>query len=211
MMNADRIARLYRWFEYLAFGRALERRRFAYLSQLRGCRRALILGEGDGRFLAALLERNRELQADVVDSSARMLELARCRIPAGAEARVRLRHLDARVVESPACSYDLVVTHFFLDCFSDSDAGLLIGRLTEALQPGGLWVLSEFQEPRGGLARLHARVWLGVMYRFFQITTGLDTSKLPPYAELLRAREMRLESGQSERFGLMVSQLWRKP
>ena len=55
-MNADRIASGYRWLEYAAFGLALEQARFDFLSRAAGARRVLILGEGDGRFLARLLD-----------------------------------------------------------------------------------------------------------------------------------------------------------
>src|SRR6185437_1080687 len=54
----DRLARVYRWMEWLSFGPYLSRCRRAFLPQLRDARRALVLGDGDGRFTAALLRRN---------------------------------------------------------------------------------------------------------------------------------------------------------
>ena len=59
-MNADPIASSYRWLEYAAFGLALENARFDFLSHAAAARRVLILGEGDGRFLARLLRCNRQ-------------------------------------------------------------------------------------------------------------------------------------------------------
>src|SRR5690606_35643402 len=44
-----RVARIYHALERLAFGRALERARFALLPALAGCRDVLVLGDGDGR------------------------------------------------------------------------------------------------------------------------------------------------------------------
>ena len=81
-MNADRIASSYRWLEYAAFGLALERARFDFLPRAADARRVLILGEGDGRFLAQLLECNRYATVAVIESSARMIELARRAVPA---------------------------------------------------------------------------------------------------------------------------------
>ena len=53
--NFDLIARPYRWLEYLTFGPALARCRNHFLPQLTDRRAALVLGDGDGRFLARLL------------------------------------------------------------------------------------------------------------------------------------------------------------
>ena len=77
--NFDRIARPYRWLEYLTLGRALERCRLHFLPQLTDRTQALILGDGDGRFLAALVDQNHILTAAAVDTSATMLELLRTR------------------------------------------------------------------------------------------------------------------------------------
>ena len=50
----DRLARSYRTLELLAFGRDLERARFAWLPALADRKSILVLGEGDGRCLARL-------------------------------------------------------------------------------------------------------------------------------------------------------------
>ena len=65
-MNCDRIARWYRWLEYASFGRALERRRLEYLAATADARRVLILGEGDGRFLAAFFRLSKYSVVDAV-------------------------------------------------------------------------------------------------------------------------------------------------
>ena len=75
--NFDSIARIYRWAEYLSLGPLLVRTRNHFLPQLTPCRRALVLGDGDGRFLARLLQQNPDLHALAVDTSATMLHLLR--------------------------------------------------------------------------------------------------------------------------------------
>jgi len=96
--NFDRVARPFRWMEYLTFGSALWRCRTHFLSELKSCRNALILGDGDGRFTAALLAANPQLNVDAVDSSAAMLRLltqrARTAAP-DASTRLRTHHADA--------------------------------------------------------------------------------------------------------------------
>src|SRR5664279_1060989 len=116
--NFDAIARPYRWLEYLTFGRLLERVRFAHISCLADRTRALLLGDGDGRFLARLVFHNRALRAEAVDSSARMLALLQSRIcEVGAGDRVTVTQVDVIGESFYPCErkVDLVVTHFFYD------------------------------------------------------------------------------------------------
>ncbi|HEX3470297.1 MAG TPA: class I SAM-dependent methyltransferase, partial [Silvibacterium sp.] len=75
----------------------LERCRFYRLPQMAGAQRALVLGDGDGRFLARLLRKNPQLKADVVDLSPAMLQLLNERIAeAGVPDRITLHCADAR-------------------------------------------------------------------------------------------------------------------
>ena len=95
-MNCDRLARWYRWLEYLGWGRGLERRREQFLPETSDARHVLMLGEGDGRFLAAFLRANPHAEVDYVDLSVGMLALAEKRAGAAATGRVRFHHADAR-------------------------------------------------------------------------------------------------------------------
>src|ERR1700728_4756681 len=73
--NFDRVARIYRYAEYLTLGPLLQRTRTHFLPQLPPRHQALILGDGDGRFLSQLLTPQPQLQAVAVDTSATMLHL----------------------------------------------------------------------------------------------------------------------------------------
>ncbi|MCU1248095.1 MAG: methyltransferase type 12 [Edaphobacter sp.] len=64
----DRIARPYHWLEYLTLGKALERCRNHHLPQLLDRRHALVLGDGDGRFLAQLLKQNPNLLVSLANA-----------------------------------------------------------------------------------------------------------------------------------------------
>lgn len=209
-MNCDRLARWYRALEYAGFGRALERRRRALLGQMSVAQRVLVLGDGDGRFLAAFLRVNPTAEVDSVDSSAAMLALARKKAGEANAGRVRFYHADARSWQPPADGYDLIVTHFFLDCFTDAELRPLVARLAARTTPDARWVISEFRQPRRGLAAWHARLWVTSLYAFFRITTGLRVRRLPDHAAALGAAGFRLETETVARFGLLTSQLWRR-
>jgi SAM-dependent methyltransferase len=209
-MNADGIAASYRWLEYAAFGRELERARFDFIDRARDARRVLILGEGDGRFLARLLGRNRGARVDVVESSGRMIELARGRVPESEQARVRFHRMNAALHSLPDGPFDLVGTHFFLDILTPCETEAAVSKAGALLAPGGIWLLSEFQVPTAPLAGVHARMWLRAMYGFFAIATGLEASRLPDYGKMLERSGLIETEHRERRWGLIRSQVWRK-
>ena len=202
-MNCDSIARWYRWLEYGAFGGELQRRRVAFLGEMAPAQTALVLGDGDGRFLAELLRANPSVQVDAVDASAAMIALARERTGSG---RVRFHCADARELPFAPGAYDLLVTHFFLDCFSDAELAGLIPRLAAASTAEARWVVSEFTLAGGS----RARAWIAVLYRLFGWTTGLRVRRLPDFAGALRAAGFALEREEFGAGRLLTSQLWRR-
>ncbi len=206
-MNCDRIAPWYRFFEYGAFGRKLERRRFEFLTAGASARHVLMLGEGDGRFLQAFRRLNPEATVDYVDSSQTMLSLAKER--SGADGRVCFHHADALCWTPPRSDYDLIVTHFFLDCFNEHDLTQLIGTIATRA-PNAAWIISDFHQPEAGLSALRAAFWLRLLYSFFHITTGLETQTLADYQAPLAANGFHLDRKVTAEAGLLVSELWRR-
>lgn len=190
--------------EYLTFGRELERRRFRYLPAAAKARKALVVADGDGRFLARLARANPASEIDYVDLSARMLALARTR----AGARVRYRQADARTCPLPPAAYDLLATHFFFDFFGEAELDRLIPHLAQSAAPGAIWLISEFRQPARGFPALWARLWLGTLYWFFGWTTGLENQKLADHHPHLRACGFDLQSQEVTRWGLLASELW---
>ena len=206
-MEIGRLAPWYRWIEYAAFGRALELRRFAFLPHIASARRVLILGEGDGRTLERLLTIAPMARFDVVELSPEMISLAR--LQTNNSDRVAFHCRDARTENWAAGHYDAIVTHFFLDCFSEADARCLIRQLARALAPAGVWLISEFAIPKAGWQRIHAQIWIWAMYRFFRLTTGLSARSLPPVETPMRQAGMRRVKQEKQRSGLIVSEIWR--
>lgn len=212
--NFDRIARPYRWLEYLTLGKALERCRLHFLPQLLESRRALILGDGDGRFTASLLTANHTIEADAIDLSAAMLALLQQRSSTapGASTRLHTHHtnaLDFSFATLPAQPYDLVVTHFFLDCLTQPELDGLAARIASILTPKALWLVSDFRIPSGPM-RLPARAYVRTLYFAFRILTGLRTTRLPDHSTtLIKLGFTRIDSRQSLA-GLLTTELWQR-
>jgi len=205
--NFNGLARLYRWMEYASFGPWLWWCRCAFLSELKDCRCAAVLGDGDGRFTARLLTENPSMVVDAVDASEAMLRSLVRRAGRDA-ARVRVHCADARAWQPPAREYDLIVTHFFLDCLTTDEALALGEKMRGAVAQGARWVVSEFAEPESWYGRVVARPVVWVLYRAFALLTGLRVRALPDYHAALHAAGFALEKKRMWLGGLMVSELW---
>lgn len=205
--NFDRLAPFYRWMEWITFGRALWRCRCRFLDELRDCRAALVLGDGDGRFTARLLEENRNVKVEAIDASGAMLRVLKRN--AGIHGnRVRIHQADARVWEPDGSGYDLVVTHFFLDCLATDEIATLAKRLLSYTTADAKWLVSEFAIPPGCFGRLVAWPLITGLYLGFGFLTGLQVRSLPRYRDALADAGFVLQQENSSLGGLLVSEIW---
>jgi SAM-dependent methyltransferase len=214
-MDCDRVARFYRVAEYLVFGGALQACRVMFLGEVTECRSALVCGDGDGRFLGELLRRNSVVRVDSVELSAGMAELAKRRIEAiekGAAARTRFQVGDIREFQpgDTVRFYDLITTHFVLDCFDDAELVNVTRRLASFAKPGACLVLSDFRIPPRGLRRYLARAIVRVLYAAFRFSTGLRVTRLADYEGALERAGFRKDRETLKLGGLLIASLWRK-
>ena len=208
--NFNGLAHIYRWMELLTFGPWLERCRFAFLGDLTACRRAIVLGDGDGRFASQLLRANSTIEVDAVDLSDGMLRVLLRRAGHNA-ARVRVHCADARTWQPANPPYDLVATHFFLDCLTDGEVRSLADRMQGTLSPSGIWVVSEFAIPEGAFGRWVARPVVWMLYRAFGLLTRLSVRNLPDHAAALRGAGFTLRQRRSFLRGLLIAEIWARP
>lgn len=207
-MSFDRIAPFYRSLESLAFGDQLQRARLACLGETEAPGRVLIIGEGDGRFLAEFVRLYPNAEVDCVDASARMINIARAWL--GARHRVNFILADIRNLPLAPQRYDLIVTHFFLDCFAGVALHEVVQKLACAATAKAAWLLADFRQPAIGWRWWHARFWLAVMYRFFALASGLETEQLVDPSPYLAAADFSCARQQLARFGMIKSELWRR-
>lgn len=180
----DRLANSYEMIERVSFGAKLQRMRehglLAFRNRPNG--RALLLGDGNGRFSSATLARNPALSIDSIDSSARMQELAAKRIndsvPNSAN-RYRTIHANALDEDFGVCRYDFIAIQFFLDCFPERTANRLVQRIEASLKPGGRLIYTDFAIPNVQPWQTISRFILFALYRFFRATTAIKVRQLP--------------------------------
>jgi hypothetical protein len=122
---------------------------------------------------------------------------------------VRTKVQDARTWQ-PANDplYDLVVTHFFLDCLTTAEIHSLAAKILPASAPNALWVVSEFAIPQSWFGRLIAGPLVAALYRAFGLLTGLKVRKLPGHAAALHTTGFNLVARRTQLCGLLTSELW---
>jgi ubiquinone/menaquinone biosynthesis C-methylase UbiE len=205
------LARAYRWMEYFSFGLYLQRCRMLRIAEMTTCRRALVYGDGDGRFLAELVRSARSMQIAAVDASSEMLRQATKQLLS--EARARLVQADAlgcEVSAFPEAPFDLVVSHFFFDCFDEEELYTLLACVNAAAGEGAVWIVSDFAIPQRPVARQLGRLVVSGLYLAFGLLTGLRTRRLPDHGRVMRESGWTLEDRRTLLLGLLASERWRR-
>ncbi len=218
----DRMARPYQATEWLVFGNQLQQARVALLDDLPPWNRLLIFGDGNGRLLEQLCPKQTGLSKEGVagnacgritslDHSLRMLHRQQSRIDSvHATQYVDLVHADARGYKPAVGAYDVVVTPFFLDCFSLAELKQHLPHWLAALRVGGTLLYVDFIVPQSPWQRPRAKVLLSAMHLFFRWQTGLVNRQLVNIQPLIEQCGLRMESERISGRGMITAQLWRR-
>lgn len=211
LADFDPLAGPYRWMEYFSFGPLLQRCRCALLDRTAGARHALVLGDGDGRFTRSLLTRNPSVQIHAIDGSPAMLRALLHR--AGPDAsRVVTEQADLREWlperDPRQAGYDLIASHFFLDCLTTEEVRTLAATVRKTTAPDAIWLVSEFIIPPKGFGKLIAVPLVAILYWSFAKLTGLEVRSLPDHSTALQGAGFTLIEQRNLLFGLLVSEEW---
>ncbi|CAN5867952.1 class I SAM-dependent methyltransferase [soil metagenome] len=210
MTSFDALAPFYRWMEILTAGNKLQRCREAFLAEVPVPRQILIAGEGHGRSLVACRRQFPEAHITCLDSSPEMLIQARSNLQRHGltEETVQFVQIDALSWSPPQGRYDLVITHFFLDCFRADQLEMLVPLLASATTPGASWLIADFQAAPAGWKRWRSRMILWMLYRFFRLTTHLPARELAPPDGHLKVAGFHLHQRREMEWGLLKSEWW---
>lgn len=211
-MSFERLAPHYLAMEAVLAGGILQRSRTWFLDATKDRRHALLLGEGPGRFAVELLRSNPLVRVVCIEKSGGMIREAQAHLARQGldTSRVRFEERDALAWTPPRDTFDLVVTHFFLDCFRSEELGTLIPKVAEGATRRARWLLADFHRPDRGWRKWRARVILAVMYAFFRVAAGLSASSLTPPDPFLLSAGFSLVKRRLANAGLVSSDLWER-
>lgn len=171
--NYNKTAWFYDSLARLMFGSALKNSQKHLLPLIPKHARILIVGGGTGQTLEDLAALQYEgLHITFVEISANMTAIARKR-NAGNNEVVFIIDAIEQVQLKP--EYDVVITGFLFDNYTDTALPATFNHIHEALKLGGLWLNTDFQ--------LTGKWWqpllLKSMYTFFRMFSPIPVSKLP--------------------------------
>jgi ubiquinone/menaquinone biosynthesis C-methylase UbiE len=209
-MSFDLLAPHYRWMEAVLAGDKLQKCRVHWLDSVRHCRRALLVGEGNGRFLEVCAERLPDAQFTIVDASAKMLHEAEMRWRnAGGDNRATFIHATLPGLKLPQ-SFDLVVTNCFFDCFNREQLPMVVEDIARCATDDAIWLVTDFNIPQSGWPKWRAKAVLQLAYTFFRLTTKIAAREICPPDEFLRNSGFQLSQRVEADAGLIYSAVWKR-
>jgi ubiquinone/menaquinone biosynthesis C-methylase UbiE len=207
-MSFDTLAPHYRWMERVLAGEKLQACRTAHLDNIDHPQRALLVGEGNGRFLRAFVERFPNTEITCIDGSARMLEAAKGAL--NSVAHVTYLHSDIREAALQENHFGLIVTNFFLDCFPPNQLAPVINKLATAATSESTWLVADFCEAPAGIKKARSKLILSSMYLFFRVVAKLPAHRLTQPDGLLRQQGFELIDRRRFEWDLLHADLWRR-
>lgn len=215
----DRLAPWYQAIEWLRFGGGLQKSRIALLNDLPECQQALFIGDGDGRLLQAFAQQQPDCRVTSIDVSSRMLAYQRQRLANQSQrlgeqldgSQYQWVQADIRQYEVPPQRYDLIVTAFHLDCFTQAEIEHLVVRLAKGLGGQGYWYVVDFAVPKRGWRQYWAKCWTAVMIAFFRWQTGLSSRTIVDIPQVFFQLGWTATAEQVSPSGMRFAMLLRRP
>lgn len=207
----DRLAGSYDLLVRLVYGNSLQQAQSALLPALPQGRDVLLIGGGTGRLLKPLCLEAKPRHILYIDASAVMLQRAQAfvkkEIPSW-ENKISFLQGTQELLPD-AGQFDVVITPFFLDLFSEEAFEAVFDRLALQLKPEGSWYLIDFQEAKG-IFSVPSKILIWAMYRFFRLATGISGDRLIDPTPYFRRNRFSLQAEKLFYQGMVKSQLWKK-
>ncbi|MCM8533545.1 MAG: class I SAM-dependent methyltransferase [Lentisphaeraceae bacterium] len=170
------IAPIYDLLGSLFFGGQLHRSQLKNLSKLpHKFESILIIGGGTGKFLKDLVQSKIFKQLTYIDISPKMIELAKSKVSDGKN----INFIIGDESTIPNQSFDLIITHYFLDCFDQDKFEEFSKVLLSKLTVGGYWSMVDFH--LNSTSAHSKKLFVSFLYKFFKITCKLNAKELPNF------------------------------
>lgn len=189
-IDFSRLASIYDFLGGIVFLGSLHRSQIHFLSRLQKIENVLIVGGGTGRFLVELLKLGKVEKLTYVDISAGMISQAKKKVQKiGALDKVDF--ICGGLDSIPDKEYDLICTHYFLDCFEEVELSGIMKKFKKLLSKEGVWHFTDFYLDSS--SSIFRKCFVAFLYRFFKVFCGLKVKKLPNFKLLFLENGLQVE------------------
>ncbi len=183
----DRIAPVYDFLGYLAFGDRLQQAQKHFLSAIPPNSHVLVIGGGSGKIVLDLLDQAAFRQLTYVEASAVMLRQAKKKIADYRQTNSKdslaniifINGTERDIASSER--YQVVITNFVLDMYEGDALDRMMQRIDTLLLLDTYWLFTDFRYSLQSAKRWWQRPLTGLMYLFFKITANIRVQSLPNY------------------------------
>lgn len=169
------VARPYDFMSRLVFGNALVESQVSLLKHIPANSRILIVGGGTGWILEAIAKiHNAGLEITYVEVASSMIALSQKRNTG--QNKVIFIHKPIEDYQTSQ-SFDVIITPFFFDLFTENKVKTLFHGLDQQLKTGGLWLYTDFI-PEKYQTQLWQKMLLKAMYLFFGFLSKVEARQL---------------------------------
>lgn len=173
----DFLAPVYDPLARLIFGKSIVNSQTWFLNQVPPKAKVLMLGGGTGWLLEKLIKQNPSCTVWYVEVSAKMIKKTSDRLLSD---RVNLIHGTEEDI-SAAVTFDVVITNFYLDLFSEAKLERVIHQVSNQTDSSSRWLATDF---------VNGKVWwqrwmLKIMYIFFRSACDIEAKRLPNWTRCL--------------------------
>ena len=190
--NYNNLAPFYDFLSRLVFGDAIIQSQRFLVEAIPANSTVLIVGGGTGFILEEIgLLHKGDLRITYVEASEKMIEISKKR-NIGCNPLIFI-HLPIQETSFKK-KFNVVITPFLLDNFSNHSAKIVFNIIHDALQPNGLWLFADFNESR--IIPLWQRFLLKCMYYFFRVFCRIEARELPDTKSLFDACKYKIVSSR---------------
>jgi ubiquinone/menaquinone biosynthesis C-methylase UbiE len=206
MRSYDAIAGAYDMLAGIFIGKALRDAQIYLVQYIPAGAKILIVGGGTGWILEEITRIHyRGLQIDYLDISANMIAKARKRDIGQNE--VRFIHQSA-VGDFEGDNYDVILTPFFFDNFTEATMHRIFNILHQKLQQNGRWLYVDFQET--GENKFFQNGMLSIMYTFFRVICNIEANHLPDVEVRFATYKYKLIHSKTFKKEFIISSVYKK-
>src|SRR6478736_3343856 len=203
MNGFDLLAPIYDRLVRLVFGKSMFNAQTYFLDRVKPGDHVLILGGGTGWLLFELLQKQPSCKVWYVESSSRMIELAKEKT----HNHPNVKFIAGTDESIPSKHFDIVIMNFFLDLFTEGRVTRIIMRIKASMKPDGMWIITDFNNGN----KWWQRVLLAIMIFFFRLICAIEAKRLPDFKSLFAEQHLAEISGCSFFKGFIKAGLYQIP